>query len=210
MLQRLVNAMNRPYINALATLLATMLVLTGAAAGWQVILATLVEQPRMGAAVSIVGKSNFRYDSAFIWSILVSTEGLEAMTGFDIDEPDHGKSLSKVGDWVAASSGPSRGRVVATFVEHGRELRLVFEPDSAAGVMHKRFLIATAGNGCVLQYWSQFSDFEPGSEERADKSRQSIVAAADAFRALVESRIRPHAKPRTSNDTKPQINADER
>jgi hypothetical protein len=175
--------------------LAAILVLTGMAAAWQLILATKIEQPRKGAAVSIVSQLNFRYDSNFLWSILTMTSGLEAITGIRIDEADREKSIAKVGDWLGATVSSDHGRLIVTGWEQGRELRVMFEPPSAAYVVHKRFVVATAGNGSVLQYWSLYTDFEPEADQKASKEHQQIAASADAFRTLVESRAKPQQRP---------------
>lgn len=172
-----------------AAVCAALAMIAGAC-GWQLLLVTKVDQPRKGAAVSIVSQLNFRYDSAFIWSILVSADGLQALSGFILDEGEGEKPLSKVGDSMAATAGSDKGRVIATMVQN-RELRVLFEPENAAYVVHKRFLVATAGNGCVVQYWSQYTDFESEVDERAAGERKKITECADAFRTVVESRIKP-------------------
>ena len=171
------------------TFLYAVLGLAAATCGWQLILATKVDQPRKGSAVSIVSQLNFRYDAAFVWSILTSAQGLQELAGISIEPADREKSLTKAGDWVAASVGDDRGRLVVTMIGQNRDFRLVFEPESAAYVIHKRFLVATAGNGCVIQYWSMYTEFDSGADDRAAKEREKVVAAAGAFRAVVESRV---------------------
>ena len=173
------------------TAICAVLAIATAACGWQLILATKVDQPRKGAAISIVSQLNFRYDAAFIWSILTSGEGLQALTGFAIEQPDQEKTLTNVGDSWAASAGDNTGKIVVTTMGANRELRLVFEPEKAGFVIHKRLRVATAGNGCVIQYWSQYTDFESETDAKAAKEREMIIEAADAFRAVVESRVKP-------------------
>ncbi len=178
---------------------------TGAAivlCGSQSIKNTNIQSPRKGAAITIGTQLNFRFDQARVWQVLTTVEGIQALTGFAIEEPDQGKvferkGFEQVGDAMPAKWGERKGRLVVTTFEKGREIRMVFEADDPERLSSRRFELATAGNGCVLRYWVQYTDFAEKSEDvdvAAKEMTEQIEKAAVAFRKVAEPKPRPRSQ----------------
>lgn len=152
---------------------------------------TKVEPVQQGAAINIVAQLNFRYDRTRVWEALTSAEGLAAITGMTIADADREKKLAAMGDVVAGKCGDDAVRILVTALDPNRELRVSLESNDPDFLSVRRFVLATAGNGCVLRYRIQYTDYAPGAEERAANVRKGLADTSVAFRRIAEPKWAP-------------------
>ena len=123
---------------------------------------------------------------AHVWQVLTTTEGLGKITG--IKNMETGKTVTKVGDVFNGAAWSDTGAVNCVFLMKEKELRVSFEPQTAAYLCQHRVVIAAdPSNGTMVTVYDRYTDDKTDTVDKtAATVATDLTAQLDAFRVAVE------------------------
>jgi hypothetical protein len=142
--------------------------------------------PKKTTFVTIQGNVLIKATPANVWQVLTASDGIAILTGATGVET--GKTLAKVGDALPATAWKDGGNLVATFLLKEKELRMAFEPNSAAYLaQHRAVLEPGSTGGTVLSVFVRYTDDKTDNVDRTIQTLTAELAAhLEAFRVRVE------------------------
>jgi len=140
---------------------------------------------RRAALVFIPSRMEIQAPPARVWSVVCSTRGFEALTGFATGPGAAKRVLSRLGDSMPASIWSDKGRLVVTGFAPQKELRVAWEPENASYLCSTRIVLTRSAGGTTLEMWDRYSDDQPNVDETAKKVSDATARGEAAFRALV-------------------------
>jgi uncharacterized protein YndB with AHSA1/START domain len=126
---------------------------------------------------------------AKVWTHLTTGQNLVTWCPVWTSSRNAAITLTKVGDVLDfTDSYGNGGKSVVTYLEKGKELRVVHEPADGSYVCQAKILLEGAGAGSRLTYVEQYSDESGPSDRKATlaKTEAEMIATLNSLKEGVE------------------------
>jgi len=126
---------------------------------------------------------------AKVWSILTTGKNLVTWCPLWKDAANAKISLTKVGDVLDfTDEWGNGGRSIVTYLDPGKELRIVHEPDNGSYMCEAKITLAADGKGTKLTYVEQYTDESSEADRKANaaKTEQEMAATLIQVKAQAE------------------------
>jgi len=136
--------------------------------------------------VTIPGTFEIKAPVDRVWKLISTADSFGVLSGFQPSEKS--KRLGTVGASVSASIWNDKGRLVTTYSDPEKELRVTWEPEGGHYLCAKRIVLTPSTNGTTVKYWDRYTDDQPADsvEKTLKQTTEETRKAIAAFIALAE------------------------
>ena len=124
-----------------------------------------------------------------VWGHMMSGASLIAWCPYWRSEANAEVTIGKVGDVLEFNDEwGNTGRTIITFVEKGKQLRMVHEPANGSYVCHATLTLKAAGAGTVVSYVEQYTDESSPDDAKATAASmgEQMAATLQTLKRVVE------------------------